>query len=406
MTQVSSAKANKLFNAALFTEAVRSASFTKLYTGSAPKTVDSNKIDARKQTVPGAPVTMITDLKKTSGDEVTVDLISQLNAKPVMGDNDIAGKMEKMKFSEFTLKINQGRFGVDSGGKMTQQRTKHDLKSIARKLIGSKYGRLADQLCLVHMAGARGDHAGSDWIIPMASDPDFAEILVNPLTPPTFERHSFGGDATSLDTLDSADTFKLAAVDNLRLQLDEMSHPLQPCKFEGDEASEDAPFYALNVTPRQWNDFWTSTDGATWRSLLGAAEKRQQWSKHQVFKGEAAMWHNILIRKQRRPIRFNTGTDVAICTNSLDAQTSTATVGVNVERAVLLGAQALADAYGMTGVKEEGGFHFNTTEEKVDHGNRTEHVVAYMNGKAKIRFKDTSGRVNDFGTMVLDTAVS
>ncbi len=406
MTQISSAKANKLFNAALFTESVRWSSFARLFTGAAPKPVDTNKADARKQTSPGAPIVRITDLGKVRAERVTVDLIAQLNGLPTMGDEKIAGNVEDLKFSEFEIKIDQGRKAVDSGGRMTQQRTMHDLKSLARKLIAAYYSRLEDQTCLVHLAGARGDNAASDWIVPLASNPKFNRIMVNPITPPTFDRHYYGGNATAIDDIDSTDKFSLSVVDNLRLILDEMAFPLQPIKMEGDEMSEDSPFYCLNVTPRQWYDFWTGTDGATWRALQANAQNRGQYTKHPLFKGDVAMWQNILIRKQRRPIRFNTGSVVTVCTDTVDAQTTTVQPATPVERAVLLGAQALGNAFGMSGKKSEGGYHFSTNEEKTDHKNAVEHSIAWMNGKAKIRFEGTDGRINDFGVMVVDTAVS
>lgn len=398
--------AKKIFNAALFTESTRRNSFTNMLTGDVPKSLDTNKADGSKQTSPGAPIVRVTDLSKAAGEEVDVDLFHQLRQKPVMGDKKLAGKGASLTSSTFSLKIDQGRTMVDSGGKMSQQRTDHDLKNLARQLLGPYYNTLDDQIALIHLAGARGDHNDADWIVPTADDADFDEIMVNPVTPPTFDRHAFGGDATSLSTIDSADKFSLGAVDNMRLMLDEMPFPLQGIKFDKDPQAEENPFFVLNVTPRQWFDFWTSTGGADWRALQANVHERAKGFSHPVFMGECVMWNNILIRKQKRPIRFNTGSDVAICTNSDNAATSTDTVGVNVERAVLMGAQAMATAFGRAGKKKTGGSHFSMHEESTDHDNVKEHSIAWMNGKAKIRFKGTDGRINDHGVMVLDTAVS
>lgn len=411
-TQIASgsAAANKIFNAALFTEATRRNCLSNMLTGNAPKASSASKADPRKQTEPGAPIVRVTDLSKSSGDEVTVDLYHQLRKKPTMGDRKLAGRGESLTSSQFTLKINQGRHMVDSGGRMTQQRTKQDLIRTAKTMLGPYFSRLDDQLSLIHMAGARGDHYDEEWIVPLATDEEFDEIIVNPLTPPTYDRHFFGGDATSLDTLDSADTFNLAAVDMLRLSLDEMAYPLQPIKFEKDPMAEDSPFYVLLVTPRQWYDFWTSTDAATGgvalRNLQAEAAQRASIFKHPIFLGGAAMWNNILIKKVSRPIRFNSGSNVTFCTNSDNAATDTATVGTRVERAMLVGAQALATAFGRAGKAEKGGYYFNMHTEEEDHGNSKEHSIGWMNGKAKFRFKSSAGRVNDHGVMVLDTAVS
>jgi hypothetical protein len=64
-----------------------------------------------------------------------------------------------------------------------------------------------DQIKLVHMAGARGSQYTPDWAVPLASDPEFGDIMVNVdasnrVAPPTYDKHFYAGDATSLATLD------------------------------------------------------------------------------------------------------------------------------------------------------------------------------------------------------------
>lgn len=397
---------NRLFNAALFAEACRRNSMTNMLTGESPKAIKGGKIDPKKQTSPGAPIVRISDLSKEMGDEVTVDLFHQLGGHPTMGDRELEGRVRGLTSSQFGLKIDQGRYAVSSGGKMSQQRTKHNLQKIAKQMIGPWWSRLDDQLTLVHMAGARGDDAAADWNIPLSDHPEFSEILVNPLTPPTYDRHVLGGDATSFGNIDSADKFSLAEVDKLRLKLDEMAYPLQPIRFEKDPQADENPFYVLYVTPRQWNDFWTSTDSATGgvalRNLQAEAGKRASVFKHPIFMGDCAMWNGILIKKMARPIVFNSGSTVAISTNTADAQTSSDTAAVRIERALLLGAQALATGFG----RHEAGTHFAINTELKDHKNKREHSIAWINGKAKLRFKGTDGRVNDHGVIALDTAVT
>jgi hypothetical protein len=280
----------------------------------------------------------------------------------------------------------------------------HDLRAVSRSLLTPYYGRLEDQLMLVHLSGARGSDTAADWIVPGADHPKFGKIMVNPVTPPTFDRHTYGGNGSALDDLDSADGFTLASVDRLRLQLDKMAYPLQPIKYKDDPQSEENPFYLMLVTPQQWFDFWTSTSGDDWRTLISNARARAAGWKSPLFMGDCVMWNNILIKKQRRSIRFNAGDNVLTCTNTNDAQTAIIVPGVNVERGIVLGAQALANAYGHAG--ERGSLAFSWNEEETDHKNVREHSIAWMNGKKKIRFEGTDGRINDHGVMAIDTYVS
>lgn len=402
MTQVTSAQANKLMQVALFTEAQRSESLINMLTDEAPKT--AKIIGGGKQTSHTAPVVRVTDLTKNAGDEVDMQIVHQLTGRPTMGDRKIAGRLESMSFGDFQLKINQARHGVDVGGKMSQKRTKHDLRATARTLLADGYyGKLLDQVGFTHLAGARGDYMASDIILPLASDEEFAEIMVNAVKAPTYERHFFGGDATTFGGIDAADVFNLGCVDDMALYLDEMVNPIQPIKMVADPSGGE-PLYLLMVTPRQWSNFYTSSSGKDWNAMLASAVERSKGFNHPLFRGQSAMWRNILVKPYKgMPIRFNQGSTVNVCTaNSADGTETQVTAATTIDRAILLGAQALANAFGSG--KEGGAFNLN--EEKTDSGNATELVISWMNGLAKMRYKQKNGYVQDHGCMVLDTAVT
>ena len=401
MTQVTSAQANKILQAALFTAANRSHSLVNMLTEEAPK---GAKVNGGKQTSAGAPVVRITDLTKQRGDSVDMQLFHQLSGRPSMGDQKLDGRLESLSFADFALKINQTRHGVDAGGKMSQQRTKHDLIKTARVLLGDGYyGRLVDQRGFAQLAGARGDYYATDIILPLADDPEFADIMINQLTAPTYERHFFGGDATSFEALDAADRFNLGCVDNMSLFLSEMANPIQPIRMVADQSGGE-PLYVLYVTPRQWHDFYTSTSGKDWQAMLAAAMERSKGWNHPIFRGEGAMWRGILVKPYKgMPIRFNQGSIVKVCAaNSATGVEAYKVAETTIDRAVLLGGQALANAFGSG---EQGG-SFGMHEEKTDHGNATEMPISWVSGLQKIRFKQRNGNLQDHGSMVLDTAVS
>ncbi|WP_270692891.1 MULTISPECIES: phage capsid family protein [unclassified Aeromonas] len=401
MTQVTSAQANKILQAALFTAANRSQSLVNMLTEEAPKGV---KINDGKQTHHGAPVVRITDLAKGAGDEVDMQLFHQLSGRPTMGDKKLAGRLESMSFADFSLKISQIRHGVDAGGKMSQKRTKHDLIKTARALLADGYyGRLVDQRGFAQLAGARGDYSATDIILPLADDPEFAEIMINPLTAPTYERHFFGGDATSFEAIDAADRFNLGCVDNMSLFLAEMANPIQPIRMVADPSGGE-PLYVLYVTPRQWHDFYTSSSGKDWQAMLASAMERSKGWNHPIFRGEGAMWRGILVKQYKgMPIRFNQGSTVKVCAaNSTTGAEVDKVAGTLIDRAVLLGGQALANAFGSG---EQGG-SFGMHQEPADHGNSNEISIRWVSGLQKIRFKQRNGNIQDHGCMVLDTAVS
>ncbi|EHL6631288.1 N4-gp56 family major capsid protein [Salmonella enterica] len=402
MSTVTTAQANKLYQVALFTTANRNRSMVNILTeqGEAPQAVSPDR-KSTKQTSAGAPVVRITDLNKARGDEVSFSIMHKLSKLPTMGDERIEGRGEDLSRADFSLRIDQGRHLVDAGGRMSQQRTKFNLITSARTLLGTYFNDLQDQCAVIHLAGARGDFMADDVIVPLDSHRDFKDIMINDVMPPTHNRHFFGGDATSLEALDSSDVFTLGLVDNMALYIDEMAHPLQPVRLKGDELYGEDPYYVLYVTPRQWNDWYTSTSGKDWNQMMVRAVNRSKGFSHPLFKGECAMWRNILVRKYAGiPIRFYTGSKVWVSNNDLAATTKQVEVKTNIDRAMLLGAQALANAYG-----QRNGGHFNLVQKKTDMDNRTEIAIDWINGLKKIRFADKNGKINDHGVIAVDTAV-
>ena len=106
-----------------------------------------------------------------------------------MGSEYAEGRGQAMSFSQDRLRINQARYPISAGDTMTQQRTPHELRKLARALAQNYMDRYCDQSLLVHMAGARGSHNNIEWAVPKANHAKFAEIMVNPVKAPTKNRH-------------------------------------------------------------------------------------------------------------------------------------------------------------------------------------------------------------------------
>ena len=400
-------KSNKVFNAALFTEATRANTFTNLLTDGAPQAIDGKKA---RQTSPQAPIVRVTDLTKGAGDEVEVDVFHQLNGLPTMGDRKLEGRGEALTSASMDLKINQGRHMVDAGGKMAQQRTKHNLQAAARGLLSSDnyLGRLNDQKTLIHLAGARGSLLRSDDIVPLQSHNEFGDIMVNEVKAPTFDRHFYGGDATSLANLDSGDKFSLDVIERMSLTINESNAmPIQPIRYKADSAAYAEPLYVAYVSPRMMYDFKQTNTAKDLNMLIANAVNRSKGFNHPLFQGECYLWEGILIRTSRRYIEFAQGFGVDVAGNNNDGSTSVVNAAVKAHRGILLGAQALAHAFGNVG-KHDGSDagYIGMTEVDVDHDNGKEISMRWMDGMSKIRFADKNGRINDHGVAVFDCSVS
>ncbi|HMV22543.1 MAG TPA: N4-gp56 family major capsid protein [Rhodocyclaceae bacterium] len=418
-------QAVRLQSVGLFAASMQRQTLINRITGQLPKQPSAENT-LRWQSDNAMPIVRCMDLTKTAGDEITIDLINPIGGKPVMGEQNIEGKGDRMSFSDMALKINQSRKAISAGGKMTQQRTPHDLRKLARAQGDGYMKRLEDQLCMVHLAGARGFANDAMWAVPLETDADYTDIVVNSVRTPTYNRHyvaTGSGLAQAADStngwaaasLASTDVMDLDAIDALRSMIDDMAFPPTPIMLPGDEAAMDDPLYLLMVSAPQYESIKKS-DSAAFRTFQAAAHARASISgQHPLFRGEVGLWNGILVKKMSRPIRFGAGNSVKywpaasrFTANLAEASMSTQTVGVGVtvDRALLLGGQALAEAYGKT--RQTGNPYF-WSEKELDHGDKVEVAIGMIGGKSKVRFRMDHGsgaEDTDFGVIAIDTAVS
>lgn len=414
-----SALARKVYGAALFAKVVAFAGLVKNLTGNAPKQSDA-EAKMKGQTVPDMPIVRVTDLTKTAGDTVSVDAFDTVNGKPIMGDANAEGRGEALSSSSMDIRIDNTTKSVDAGGKMAQQRTLHNLRGIAMAQLVGYFARLDNQKAIVHLAGARGTQTGKDWIVPVQTDADFASIMVNTVKAPTYNRHlvingtGFTEGGAQLASIASTDLWTTNLIEELALRLVDHNFALQPVRLNDDPAADDDPIKGvLFLTERQWAQISTSD---AYRTMLQNAWARKSYgTKHPLFSGEPIMKNGILIRKLPKFVtRFvqSDTTKIVTVANRYTATETDVTVnagltaGYAVERAILVGAQALAYVFGRNQGSDTG---FNWLENKYNFERNLEVAGESMGGMAKIRFTFDDGVGNleptDHGVFVIDSAV-
>lgn len=409
----------KLQSAGLFAANMQRNTTINRLTGKFPQQADAEKT-IRNQSSNEMPIVKCMDLTKAAGDEVTFDLINPMGGKPIMGSQVAEGQGRQMSFAQDRLRINQARYPISAGDTMTQQRTPHELRKLARALGQNYMDRLADQLTLVHLAGARGSHMNVEWAVPLSTDPDFASIAINTVKAPTKNRH-FMSTGTGLETIKAAaseitiattDVMNTDLMDGLRTMLDSMAVPPPPVVFEGDKMASDSPLRVLLVSSEQYTSIQQSNSGQFRTFQANAMARAQQAGQHPLFMGDSILWNGILVVKMPKPIRFYAGDSVRWC-SSYTSETETTTdlvpaafgTGYAVDRAILLGGQALAEAWGK---HAKTGNPFFWSEKELDHDDKLEVLVGAINGRSKIRFEIDHGdakQFTDYGVIAIDTAV-
>ena len=411
------------YSAALTSQIIKASGNLNALTGPPPKQSDA-EAQIKNQTDKGMPFVRVTDLSTDpKGDKVTVDAFDIVGGKPIMGDRNAEGQGKKLSSSSFEVKIDLSTFAVDAGGKMSRQRTRHNLLGIAKAEASAYFPRLIYQRCLTHCAGARGQQGGVNWDVPLTTDPEFAEIMINPVKAPTYNRHlvingtglTRGGQ--QLGSIASTDKWKLSVLDNLALFLEAADTKLPPVRITGDEQAYDAPLKGcLWLSPGSYNDLITDlTAGSNLRAFTGAIEQRQKYAKDSaIFRGEAGIWRGILIKKMEHSVLFNASASVQYITAANRLTETESAIAVNaalgatvqVERAILMGAQALARAEGAS----NSGVQAAIIENTYNAGRNYEYFTEYMGGEAKFRFKfaneNGDKEPTDNGLYVIDAATA
>lgn len=414
-------QAVKVMSRGLFAKNTQRNTTLNRLTGQMPTQSDAENT-LRQQSSTDMPIVVCKDLQKGPGDEITFDLINDLNGVPVMGDEVAEGRGEAPSFAQDRLRINQTRKPISAGGAMSQQRTRWQMRQLC-KALGQKYmDAYTDQMQLIHLAGARGFHNNIEWKIPLASDPKFSSFVINPIRAPTKNRHyiSTGSGIEGVSAaaneiaIQTTDVLNTDVVDSLRTLLDSMPLPPAPIMFPEDEMASDAPLRVLLVSAEQYTSFVQSPNSNI-RLLQSNALARApgKGAAHALFKGEAGLWNGVLLVKMPKPIRFYAGDAINWC-GSYTATTETTTdlvpaafgTGYAVDRAILLGGQALAVAFGKN---PKTGNPFFWSEKELDHDNLLEVLIGMVNGMSKVRFKvnfgDAGEQYTDNGVIAIDTAV-
>jgi N4-gp56 family major capsid protein len=356
---VDDAKAVKKYSAFLAVDVPRKAYWSKKFTGKEGAST---------------PVTKLDRLESDSGEYESFDLNMQLKMKPVEGDDVLEGKEENLVFYTDGVYIDQMRGGVNAGGRMTRKRTIHDLRKVGRRRQGDWWARVMDELHFMYASGDRG--VNTDYIFGTS----YTGFAGNSLASPDSYHHVVAGGKVK-NTLTASDTMSLSEIDKLVAKADMMGGgtqgqpQVQPIQIEGED------HYVLVMNPYQEYDLRTDTASGKWLDIQKAIAT-SEGRKSPIVKGGLGMYNNVVLHKHKAVIRFDdygNGEDV------------------DAARALFLGEQALAFAWGSPGT----GLRFQWHEETRDNGNVLVITTHSMFGLTKVTFNGL-----DYGVIALDTAAA
>lgn len=373
----------------------------------------------RKQSSSDFPIVKCMDLSRGTGDEVEFHFVQPSKMRPTMGSRMVEGKGKGLAYDKARTRVDQARIPVKLGDTMTNIRSAVDFTRLARPVAQSHANAYIDQSILTHLAGARGFHDNIEWRVPTEDDPEFAEMLVNPVKAPTKNRHFMSDGSNGIKAftvtageaaLATTDDLDMTVVDSIRTMIESIALPPPAVKIPGDIASEDEPLRALLLSPAQYHAF--AQDDAFRKFQVAAINRASNAKRHPLFLGEAGLWNGILLLKQPKPVRFYAGNTIKYCASNTSETESSCVVPSSfgtthaVDRAILLGGQSLMQAFAASGLS---GMPFFWNEETFDHKDKRELMIGVIQGLQKVRFAVNQGdgtkHWTDIGAMAIDTVV-
>lgn len=324
------------------------------------------------------PIHILTELSSDAGDTVSYDLVMELRAAPVEGEDTLEGKEEAQRFYTDSVKIDQARTGVNTGGRMTRKRTLHNLRATARRQQSAWWARFQDELLFVYLSGQRGTNP--HYLL----GANYAGRAGNPLTAPDVKHQLFGGNATLGSNIDSADKFDLTVIDRAVTRAAVQGGGatdvpmLQPCKIDGEER------FVVVMHPFQEQDMRANTSAGQWLDIQKAAAGAEGRNSP-MFKGSLGMYRGVILHSHRNVTTMKAGAGNA----------------VDCARALFLGCQAGVVAYGSPGTS----MRFDWHEETRDNGDKVVISTSGIFGTKKVTH-EIDGTQTDFGVFAIDTAAA
>lgn len=323
---------------------------------------------------PNKPITLITDLEKAAGDSITYDLIMRLRGAGIEGDDILKGNEEKLVPYTDTLKIDQIRWGVNTGGRMTKKRTVHDLRKAGRRGLVGWFAEQYDENIQAYLSGMRGS-LDTTWI----NDITWTGRAGNSFSQPDTDHIIYGGDATGPDSLAAEDIMDLSIVDKCVAHAATTDPMVQPIMIDGER------HFILQMHEFDAYNLRTNTSTGQWLDIQKAAAAKDG-QKNPIFRGALGIYNNVVLHVYRKVVRFKADVDTGV---------GAATYAVNGSRCLFFGAQAGAIAWGSAGQ----GLRYDWHEELDDRGNVLVVDVGAIFGVKKCTFNS-----KDFGVIAVDVA--
>lgn len=297
-----------------------------------------------------------TELGKGPGDKVTFGLRQQLVGAGISGDSTLEGNEEGLEIYSDSIIIDQLRHAVRSAGKMSEQRVPFNVRDEARDGLADWWADRWDTWLVNQLTGNTGQ-----------SDVRYTGMQAT-VAPDSDHWVYAGTGSTTSESAISASTdqiFTLSLIDKAVEKSKMTVNKMRPVRINSGE------YLACFLHPYQVTDLRINTNTGQWLDIQKAALSGGN-RDNPIFSGALGVYNGvILFENTRMP-----------------------SVVSNTRRAVLVGAQAAAVAFG----RGSGQNTFSWNEQMFDYDNQLGVAAGAIGGAKKTRFNGS-----DFASIVIST---
>lgn len=248
-------------------------------------------------------IQMRTELGKGEGDTITFGIRRQLLGDGIVGQNPVEGNEEKLRFSNFSLTIEELNHAVDTGGRMDEQRVPYDLMQEGKDALSDWWSDKLSDYIINTLAGNSAYKIAGVTFAQACTEPDTGHMLtVNDVAEASISTSEVM-DLSFLDRMKQRAEIPYTGCDKVR-----------PLKIKGKN------YFRVILHNYVFDQLKQNTNVAQWGDIRRSAKELQQDNVEFEYNG-------MLVSKSERMPAIYT----------------------NVYRCVLLGAQSACFAWGGAG---------------------------------------------------------
>jgi len=302
------------------------------------------------------------ELSKSAGDKVTFSLRMQMDGDGILGDNTLEGSEEALVTYSDALFIDQLRHATGSQGKMSEQRVPFSVREHGMGGLRDWWAGRIDESGFNQLCGYTPQTDVRRTGLQAVIAPD-ANHIVRPLA----------GETTDQD-IASTSVFTLSLIDKAVERSRTLTPAIRGTKIGGKETN------VVFLHPYHVTDLRTNTSTGQWLDITKAAMQGGEIGDNPIYDGSLGMYNGCVMHMDSRVtngVNSVTGADVP-----------------TVKRAVFLGAQAAAMAYG----RDNGPERFTWVEKLFDFDHQLRIAAGLIFGMKKTVYNGA-----DYGTIVLSS---